>query len=135
MLRVSGELSPSAAKAYETAFSAQSAGSATLAPNSKEELEARAHELDLLASQRNATAAYEFYSQRCKNIIGNLDSYKAFLDKWLKGRDPQYSGVTVKVNGSSAQVVSIDNDPGTPASSMNPRTWTFIDDILQFDNC
>ena len=109
--------------------------SATPAPNSKEALEARAHELDVLASRGDAEAAYEFYSQRCKNIIGNLDSYKAFMTEWLKGRNPQYGGVTVKVNGSSAQVVSVDNDPKAPASSMEPRTWTFIDGVWQFDNC
>ena len=105
------------------------------APNSKEALEARAHQLDVLASQGNAEAAYRFYSQRCKNIIGNLDSYKIFMDQWREGRNPQYGGVTVKVNGSSAQVVSVDNDPNAPASSMDPRTWTFIDGQWQFDNC
>ena len=109
-------------------------GASALA-NSKQTLEERAHELDVLASQGNAAAAYEFYSQRCKNNFGNLDNYKAFLNLWLKDRNPQYSGVTVKLNGSSAQVVSIDNDPNTPASSMNPRTWTFIDGTWQFDNC
>lgn len=114
---------------------APTATSTAPAPNSKEALEARAHQLDVLASQGDAAAAYEFYSQRCKNIIGNLDAYKAFLTEWLKGRNPQYGGVTVKVNGSSAQVVSVDNDPNAPASSMQPRTWTFIDGQWQFDNC
>ena len=105
-------------------------------PNSKEDLETRAHQLDLLASQGDAAAAYNFYSQRCKNIIGDLDSYKAVLTEWLKGRSPQYSNaVTAKVNGSSAQVVSIDGDPNAPASAMTPRTWTFIDGQWQFDNC
>jgi serine/threonine protein kinase, bacterial len=106
-----------------------------IAANSKEALESAAHQLDLLASQRNASAAYEFYSQRCKNIIGDVDSYRTFLAAWLDGRSPQYSGVTVKVNGSSGQVVSIDDDRNAPASSMNPRTWTFIDGRWQFDNC
>jgi len=119
--------SPAAAPATAT--------STTPAPNSKEALEARAHELDLLASRGDAAAAWEFYSQRCKNIIGNLDSYKIFMDQWRAGRNPQYGGVTVKVNGSSAQVVSVDNDPNAPASSMDPRTWTFIDGQWQFDNC
>ncbi len=114
---------------------ATSATSAAPAPNSKEALETRAHQLDLLATNGDAAAAWEFYSQRCKNIIGGLDSYKLFLDQWRKGRNPQYGGVTVKVNGSSAQVVSVDNDPNAPASSMQPRTWTFIDGQWQFDNC
>ena len=107
----------------------------TPAPNSKEVLEARAQQLDQLASQGEAAAAWEFYSQRCKNIIGNLDSYGIFLEQWRKGRNFQYGGVTVKVNGSSAQVVTVDNDPNAPASSMQPRTWTFIDGQWQFDNC
>lgn len=115
---------------------AATAATTTAPPaNSKEALEARAHQLDILASQGDAAAAYEFYSQRCKNIIGNLDSYKAFLTEWRKGRNPQYEGVTARVNGSSAQVVSVDNDPDAPASAMDPRTWTFIDGQWQFDNC
>ncbi len=120
--------------ATETAVEKPSATAAPAA-NSKEALEIRAHQLDVLASQGDANAAYRFYSRRCKNIIGNLDSYKAFLTEWLKGRNPQYLDVTVKVNGSSGQVVSIDNDPNYPPSSMDPRTWTFIDGEWQFDNC
>jgi hypothetical protein len=58
-----------------------------------------------------------------------------FLAAWIDGRKPQYSGVTVRVNGSSGQVVSIDDDPNAPASAMNPRAWTFIDGRWQFDNC
>lgn len=104
-------------------------------PNSKEALEARAQELDQLASEGKATEAYAFYSQRCKNIIGDLESYTMLLDEWRKGRNFQFGGVTVKVNGSSAQVVTVDNDPNAPASSMDPRTWTFIDGKWQFDNC
>lgn len=126
----------SAAPDKTTATTAPQVTAATTpVPNSKEALETRAHQLDVLASKGDAASAYEFYSQRCKNIIGNLDRYKAFLSEWLKGRSPQYSGVTVKVNGSSGQVVSIDNDPNSPASSMQPRTWTFIDGEWQFDNC
>lgn len=83
----------------------------TIATNFKEALESAAHDLDVLASQGKAAEAYEFYSQRCKNLIGDLDSYKTFLSSWLEGRNPQYSGVTVKVNGSSGQVVSVDNGP------------------------
>jgi serine/threonine-protein kinase len=145
LLRVTGELKPSVAKAYEAAFTGlhgETIGAGAITPsntapaaNSKEALEARAHELDILASQGNAAAAYAFYSRRCRNIIGDLEEYKAFLASWLDGRQPQYTGVTSKVNGSSAQVVSMDNDPSAPVSTMNPRTWTFIDSDWQFDNC
>ncbi|MFT4043181.1 MAG: hypothetical protein QM673_08470 [Gordonia sp. (in: high G+C Gram-positive bacteria)] len=107
----------------------------SVAPNSKEALESAAHQLDLFASEGNAEAAYGFYSQRCKNIIGSIDSYKSFLNVWRYGRNPRYTGVTSRVNGSSAQVVSIDEDPSAPADAMNPRTWTFIDGRWQFDNC
>ncbi len=131
---VSGCSSTDSATKTETPAAAP-ATTTTPAPNSKEALEERAHQLDLLATKGDAVAAWEFYSQRCKNIIGNLDSYKLFLDQWRKGRNPQYGGVTVKINGSSAQVVSVDNDPNAPASSMQPRTWTFIDGQWQFDNC
>jgi serine/threonine protein kinase, bacterial len=112
-----------------------SSASPSVGPNSKEALQSVAHELDVLASQGKAAEAYQFYSQRCKNIIGDLNSFKAFLAVWLEGRDPRYSGVTVKINGSSAQVVSIDDDPNAPVDSMNPRTWTFIDGRWRFDNC
>jgi hypothetical protein len=37
-------------------------------------------------------------------------------------------------NGSSLQVVSIDDDKNAPASALTPRTWTFIDRRWQFDN-
>ncbi len=131
---VSGCSSTDSATKTETPAAAP-ATTTTPAPNSKEALEERAHQLDLLATKGDAVAAWEFYSQRCKNIIGNLDSYKIFMDQWREGRNPQYGGVTVKVNGSSAQVVSVDNDPNAPASSMDPRTWTFIDGQWQFDNC
>jgi hypothetical protein len=47
-------------------------------------------------------------------VIWTVTSH--FLAVWLEGRNPQYSGVTVKVNGSSGQVVSIDNDPNAPAA-------------------
>lgn len=134
VLRVTGELKPSDADAYKAVFT-DSATMTTVAPDSREALEAAAHRLDVLATQGNAAEAYRFYSQRCKNIIGDLNSYKAFLASWREGRNPQYSGVTVKVNGSSAQVVSIDDDPNAPASTMNPRTWTLIDGRWQFDNC
>lgn len=125
----------SATKAEDDPAAASAATTTTPPPNSKEALEARAQQLDQLASQGAAAEAWEFYSQRCKNIIGNLESYKLFLDQWRKGRNFQYGGVTVKVNGSSAQVVTVDNDPNAPASSMDPRTWTFIDGQWQFDNC
>lgn len=137
LLRVGGELPPSAAKQYESAFQVDATKTAELTPepNSKEALEIRAHQLDILATQGNAAEAYTFYSQRCKNTIGDLSAYKAVLNQWLDGREPRYSGVAVSIKGSSAQVVSIDNDPDAPVSSMDPRTWTFIDGAWQFDNC
>lgn len=132
---VSGCSATDSATKTETPAAAPATTTTTPAPNSKEALEDRAHQLDLLASKGDAAAAWEFYSQRCKNIIGNLDSYKTLLNQWREGRNPQYGGVTARVNGSSAQVVSVDNDPNAPASSMDPRTWTFIDGQWQFDNC
>lgn len=132
---LSGCSSTDSATTTDSPAASPATTAAAPAPNSKEALEDRAHQLDLLASKGDAAAAWQFYSQRCKNIIGNLDSYKAFLTQWREGRNPQYGGVTVKVNGSSAQVVSVDNDPNAPASSMEPRTWTFIDGQWQFDNC
>jgi len=107
----------------------------TSAPHSKEALEARAHRMDTLASQGDAAAAFQFYSQRCKDIIGGLDAYRTALTEWLTSHTPRYAGVTVRVSGSSAQVVSVDSDPNAPASSMAPRTWTFIDGAWHFDNC
>jgi hypothetical protein len=107
---------------------------ATSAPNSKEALEARAHRMDTLASQGDAAAAYLFYSQRCEDIIGGLDGYQTALTEWLKSHTPQYSGVIVRVSGSSAQVVSVDSDPKA-RGSMEPRAWTFTDGAWHFDNC
>ena len=124
----SGSSSPAPAVTTDTTTTAP-------APNSKEALEARAKELDTLAHQGKAAEAYTYYSQRCKNILGDLDSYKIFLEEWRKGRNPQPGPITVRINGSSAQVVTVDNDPNAPASSMEPRTWTFIDGTWQFDNC
>jgi serine/threonine-protein kinase len=102
---------------------------------SREAVERSAHELDVLASNRQDSKAWEFYSQRCKNIIGSLENYSRELDLFFRGRSPHYESATARVNGSSAQVVSIDNDPSAPASAMQPRTWTFIDGRWQFDNC
>jgi hypothetical protein len=57
------------------------------------------------------------------------------LELFYAGRTPNYTGWTVRVNGSSGQVVTVDADPSAPASAMNPRTWTLIDGRWQFDNC
>jgi len=102
---------------------------------SEETLKQRAHELDVLAAQRQDSKAWEMYSQRCQAQIGDLHTYSIILDEFFRGRNPNYTGVTVKVNGSSAQVVSTDTDPAAPASGMMPRTWTFIDGQWVFDNC
>lgn len=105
------------------------------APNSAEALQDVAHRLDVLASTGQTEAAWDLYSQRCKNQIGDLGAYRAALAVFFEGRNPQYESATARVNGSSGQVVSVDKDPSAPASSMAPRTWTFIDGRWQFDNC
>lgn len=134
VLRVTGELKPSDAEAYKTAFIG-SANTTDMAPNSKEALEAAAHRLDMLAAQGDAAGAYALYSQRCKLIIGNLEDFRSILEIFFKDRNPKYVSATANINGSHGQVVSIDEDPSAPADSMNPRTWTFIDGRWQFDNC
>ncbi|MGW4336661.1 hypothetical protein ACWEK5_28200 [Rhodococcus koreensis] len=109
--------------------------SATVAADQETALRYSAEQLDKLAAAGNAEAAYEFYSQRCKGKIGTIDTYKILLDLHYKDRDPQPTNWTVKVNGSSGQVVTVDADPNAPADAMNPRTWTYIDGRWQFDNC
>ena len=94
-----------------------------------------AAQLDTLAASGNAEAAYEFYSQRCKGMIGTVDTYKILLDLHYKDRNPQPMDWAVKINGSSGQVVTVDADPNAPTDAMNPRTWTYIDGRRQFDNC
>lgn len=101
----------------------------------RDELIDSAEDLDRLAAAGKAEAAWDYYSQRCKNVIGGIDSYRATLNYIFKDRDPKYAGVTVRINGSSAQVVTVDESPTAPASSMDPRTWTYIDGRWQFDNC
>jgi hypothetical protein len=68
-------------------------------------------------------------------LAGSVEAYGALLDAFYAGRTPNYTDWTVRVNGSSGQVVTVDSDPSAPASSMTPRTWTFIDGRWQFDNC
>ncbi len=68
-------------------------------------------------------------------MFGSVETYELMMEVNYEGRNPDVESVTVRVNGSSAQVVTVDNDPAAPADSMNPRTWTFIDDRWQFDNC
>lgn len=104
-------------------------------PTPEDELREAAAQVDHLASSGDAAGAWEFYSQRCKNEIGSLEVYKAMLDMHYEGRTPNYTGWTVKVSGSSGQVVTVDSDPTAPADSMEPRTWTYIDGRWQFDNC
>ncbi|TQC41781.1 hypothetical protein EEB14_52695 [Rhodococcus sp. WS4] len=106
-----------------------------VAADQKTALRDSAEQLDKLAASGDAEAAYEFYSQRCKGKIGTIDTYKILLDLHYKDRDPQPTDWTVKVNGSSGQVVTVDADPNAPADAMNPRTWTYIDGRWQFDNC
>lgn len=104
-------------------------------PRSKEALAAAGHRLDVLAATRQDAQAWEFYSARCQAEIGNLSRYSAVLDEFFRGRTPNYESATAIVNGSSGKVISVDSDPSAPASASLPRTWTFIDDRWQFDNC
>ncbi|WP_138997627.1 hypothetical protein [Rhodococcus zopfii] len=83
----------------------------------------------------DAESAWAYYSQRCRDMFGSVETYELMMEVNYEGRNPDVESVTVRVNGSSAQVVTVDNDPAAPADSMNPRTWTFIDDRWQFDNC
>jgi hypothetical protein len=98
-------------------------------------LRAAAEELDRTATARDLETAWSFYSQRCKNDIGSVEAFGHLLDAFYDGRTPNYTDWTVRVNGSSGQVVTVDSDPSAPPSAMNPRTWTFIDGRWQFDNC
>lgn len=104
-------------------------------PRSKEALAAAGHRLDVLAATRQDAQAWEFYSARCQAEIGDLTRYSAVLDEFFRGRTPNYESATAIVNGSSGKVISVDSDPSAPASASLPRTWTFIDDRWQFDNC
>lgn len=108
---------------------------ASAAESPKDSLERTAHQLDVLAANREDAKAWEFYSQRCKDDIGDVSTYSYLLDEFFRGRSPKFVSATARVNGSSGQVVSVDTDPSAPASSMLPRTWTFIDGKWQFDNC
>lgn len=83
----------------------------------------------------DAGAVWEMYSQRCKDIFGNLEVFEMMLEANYKGRNPDIREVTVKVDGSSGQVVTVDEDPAATADSMTPRTWTFIDGRWQYDSC
>lgn len=104
-------------------------------PSAPENVEVVAHRLDVLAAKGDAQAAYDLYSQRCQNKIGTIADYKKALELFFEGRNPNYVTATATVDGSSAQVVSIDSDPTAPASAKQPRTWTLIDGRWQFDNC
>ena len=103
--------------------------------SSEDQLRAAAEALDRSATARDDETAWSFYSQRCKNEIGSIEAYGQVLDAFYAVRTPNYTDWTVRVNGSSGQVVTVDADPSAPASAMNPRTWTFIDGRWQFDNC
>ncbi|MFI6865347.1 hypothetical protein [Nocardia sp. NPDC050406] len=116
----------------------QDGTSAALAdPQSEEALKQAAHTLNVLAAQRNYTNAWAYYTKRCQDKIGSLEAYKSFMDLWLEDRHPQYDrdGVSVRITGTSAQVVTVDKDPAAPAHTDDPRTWTFTDNHWLFDNC
>lgn len=107
-----------------------------MAPTPEDEVRVAAEGLSAALEANDATGAWGYYSQRCKALMGDsVEQYRAMMDIQYSDRNPQVESHTVRVNGSSAQVVTVDSDPAAPADSMNPRTWTFIDDRWQFDNC
>jgi len=101
----------------------------------EEQLLGAAQELELGVIGGDAATAWKHYSQRCRNVIGDLDAYESLMEIYYQGRDPKPTDWIVKVVGSSGQVVTVDSDPNAPASALNPRTWTYIDGRWQFDNC
>lgn len=106
------------------------------APTPEESLRATSQALNAALADRDAESAWAHYSQRCKITMGeDIETFRVMMETHYDGRSPAIDSVTVRVNGSSGQVVTVDNDPAAPADSMEPRTWTFIDDRWQFDNC
>lgn len=130
----SGEVSGGADEPARAATTVQPAVAVDEA-SPEEQLRAAAKELELGIVGGDAATAWKHYSQRCRNIIGGLDAYESLMEIYYQGREPKPTDWVVKVNGSSGQVVTVDADPGAPASALNPRTWTFIDGRWQFDNC
>ena len=111
------------------------AGCADKPEPTAEALEQRAHELDVLAAERQDAKAFDLYSLRCQKQIGSVDQYSRVLDAFFAGRSPKYVSATAEVDGENGTVVSVDEDPSAPASAREPRTWTFIDGEWKFDNC
>lgn len=127
---------PVATQPSSTEISPETPGSEALAPTPEDEVRVAAEGLSAALEANDATGAWGYYSQRCKALMGDsVEQYRAMMDIQYSDRNPQVESHTVRVNGSSAQVVTVDPDPAAPADSMNPRTWTFIDDRWQFDNC
>lgn len=124
-----------AAVSAENSSQTVTAPTGPAAPSRGDRLIAAATDLNHRAANGDYRKAWQYYSQRCKNIIGGLESYGYQMDYLFKDRDPEWAGVTVRINGSSAQVVSVDKSATAPAGAMDPRTWTFIDGRWQFDNC
>ncbi|UNQ40225.1 hypothetical protein MPC38_02875 [Prescottella equi] len=107
----------------------------TPASSPEDQLRETSQDLELGIIGGDAARAWSHYSQRCKNAIGDLDTYKSMMEVFYEDRNPQPTDWIVRVTGSSGQVVTVDADPNAPAHSMEPRTWTFIDGRWQFDNC
>ncbi|WP_139794586.1 hypothetical protein [Prescottella equi] len=105
------------------------------ASSPEDQLRETAKDLELGIIGGDPARAWSHYSQRCKNAIGDLDTYRSMMEVFYKDRNPQPTEWIARVNGSSGQVVTVDADPDAPAHSMEPRTWTFIDGRWQFDNC
>jgi hypothetical protein len=99
-------------------------------------LRSSAEEMNQLVAAREAGRVWEFYSLRCQKLIsGGVETFRLMFDQNYRDRNLQPREVTVRVEGSYGQVVTVDPDVSAPASSMEPRTWTFIDNEWQFDNC
>lgn len=110
-------------------------GQATRTLTKTEALERASELLNDRVVEGDADGAWEYYSKRCQDIIGGVEIYKMMLNVKYAERKPHIADRTVEVDGSSGQVVSMDTDPSAPAWSVKPRTWTYIDDRWQFDNC
>lgn len=107
----SSEASPT--QASQSPAAQVSTSKAISDPKSEEALKRRANDFNTLTVAKNWDGAWAFYSQRCQAKVESADSLKSLAEIAMKGRNQQLdpNGVTVRVTGSSAQVVTVDNDP------------------------
>lgn len=102
----------------------------------EKDLERSAVELNDALAAGDAETAWGYYSSRCKQWVGNsLIQYRSLMREAYEGRSPDIESVSVSVNGSAGQVITIDNDPAAPPDSMRPKTWSLIDGKWVYDNC